>query len=293
MSASVVVGSSGRDTISLVGLRARGRHGVLPEETVLGQEFVVDLHLAVSTAPAATSDDLRLTVDYGSLAAEVVALVEGEPVALIETLAQRVADRALTRARVAAVEVVVHKPQAPVQVPFADVVVRISRSRSERPVVLALGSNLGDRLAHLRAGVAGLAQTGLEIVAVSDVIETAPVGGPDQGAYLNAVALVRTGWPLPEVLAAAHRVEASEQRTREVRWGARTLDIDVIAAGTESLEAPDITVPHPRAHQRSFVLLPWLQLEPEAVLPQGSVADLTAALGDEGILGRQPFPVQP
>ncbi|MEV8636153.1 dihydroneopterin aldolase [Streptosporangium sp. NPDC051023] len=118
------------DRISVRGLRARGRHGVLPAERELGQEFVVDVTLFVDTAPAAADDDLAKTVDYGQLAQDLVKVVEGEPVDLIETLAQRLADVCLSRERVLSAEVSVHKPAAPIPLPFDDVVVTIIRSRS-------------------------------------------------------------------------------------------------------------------------------------------------------------------
>lgn len=118
------------DRVALRGLRGFGRHGVLPEEQVLGQPFLVDVDLGLDTRPAARSDDVADTVDYGELAGRVVALVEGEPVKLIETLADRIATECLARPHVQQVEVTVHKPAAPVTVPFDDVSVTITRSRS-------------------------------------------------------------------------------------------------------------------------------------------------------------------
>ncbi|MEU7003292.1 dihydroneopterin aldolase [Nonomuraea sp. NPDC046570] len=117
------------DRIALTGLRARGRHGVLPAERELGQEFVVDATLFLDTAPAAAGDDLTKTVHYGELAQALVAVVEGEPVDLIETLAQRLADVCLASELVQAAEVSVHKPAAPIPLPFDDVVVTILRRR--------------------------------------------------------------------------------------------------------------------------------------------------------------------
>ncbi|MEV1166927.1 dihydroneopterin aldolase [Nonomuraea sp. NPDC049784] len=117
------------DRIALKGLRARGRHGVLAAERELGQEFVIDATLFLDTAPAAAGDDLTKTVHYGELAEALVKVVEGEPVALIETLAQRLADVCLADALVSKVEVSVHKPAAPIPLPFDDVVVTIERSR--------------------------------------------------------------------------------------------------------------------------------------------------------------------
>ncbi|WP_460460295.1 dihydroneopterin aldolase [Angustibacter peucedani] len=118
------------DRVALQGLRARGRHGVLGHEKALGQVFVVDVVLHLDTRPAAADDDLTRTVHYGELAEQVVAVVAGEPVELVETLAQRVADVALAYELVEAVDVTVHKPSAPVEVPFDDVVVAVRRWRS-------------------------------------------------------------------------------------------------------------------------------------------------------------------
>jgi dihydroneopterin aldolase len=126
-----VTDANGRplDQVALRGLRVRGRHGVLDAERELGQTFVVDVVLHLDTRAAAADDDLTGTVHYGVLAEHVADVVAGEPVALVETLAQRVADVALVSDLVVAVDVTIHKPQAPVTVPFDDVEVRIRRWR--------------------------------------------------------------------------------------------------------------------------------------------------------------------
>lgn len=118
------------DRVALRGLRGYGRHGVLPSERANGQPFLIDVELGLDTRRAAKSDDLTDTVDYAGLADRVVALVEGEPVNLIETLAERIAEMCLEPAGVEQVQVTVHKPEAPVTVAFEDVSVTIMRSRS-------------------------------------------------------------------------------------------------------------------------------------------------------------------
>ncbi|MCM2427757.1 MULTISPECIES: dihydroneopterin aldolase [Streptomyces] len=117
------------DRVTLRGLKARGNHGVFPREREEGQTFVVDLVLGLDTAPAAAGDDLTKTVHYGVVAEEVVDVVKGEPVDLIETLAQRIADQCLKHEAVQEVEVTVHKPDAPITVPFDDVTITITRRR--------------------------------------------------------------------------------------------------------------------------------------------------------------------
>jgi dihydroneopterin aldolase len=118
-----------RDSIVLRGLRGYGRHGVLPGEREIGQPFVVDLALAVDVRAAGQSDDLADTADYASIATAVLAVVQGEPVALLERLAQKIADTVLQHEHVQAVDVTVHKPSAPVPVPFDDIAVTIRRTR--------------------------------------------------------------------------------------------------------------------------------------------------------------------
>lgn len=127
-----VLDENGRplDRVALRGLRVRGRHGVLAAEKDLGQWFVVDLVLHLDTRSAAAADDLAMTVDYGTLAERVAGIVAGEAFDLIETLANRIAEDALTESAVTAVDVSVHKPEAPVTVPFDDVVVTVRRWRS-------------------------------------------------------------------------------------------------------------------------------------------------------------------
>jgi 2-amino-4-hydroxy-6-hydroxymethyldihydropteridine diphosphokinase len=152
-------------------------------------------------------------------------------------------------------------------------------------VVLALGSNLGDRLANLQGAVDALGVApGLDDVAVSPVYETAPVGGPPQPDYLNAVLVAATSLPPRAVLDLGRAAEAARGRVRGPRWGPRTVDIDVIVYGSEISDDPDLTLPHPRAHERAFVLAPWHDVDPGAVIPgQGRVADLLAALPAGGL----------
>lgn len=119
-----------RDRIAIVGLQSFGHHGVLAHERAFGQRFVVDVHLAVDLAPAASSDDLTDTIDYGALSADIDAIVAGDPVDLIETLAGRIADRCLQDPRVHDVEVTVHKPSAPLPVVAAEVAVTVHRVRT-------------------------------------------------------------------------------------------------------------------------------------------------------------------
>jgi 7,8-dihydroneopterin aldolase/epimerase/oxygenase len=126
---TIMAAADSSDRISLVGLRAFGRHGVLPEERADGQEFVIDAVLWLDLRPAAAADDLALTVSYADLAHQLTAIVSGEPADLIETLAERLVAACLADERVGAAEVTVHKPGAPIGLPFGDVTVTVRRSR--------------------------------------------------------------------------------------------------------------------------------------------------------------------
>jgi 2-amino-4-hydroxy-6-hydroxymethyldihydropteridine diphosphokinase len=158
-----------------------------------------------------------------------------------------------------------------------------------RAVVLALGSNLGDRMDNLQRGIDVLDGAGITVAAISGVFETTPVGGPDQAAdYLNAVLLARSSLPAREILARCAAAEQAAGRVRTIRWGPRTLDVDIITCGEERSADPDLTLPHPRAHERAFVLAPWLDVQPAAVLPGwGPVADLLAGTSMAGIWRRE------
>ncbi len=266
------------DEIRLVGLRAVGHHGVFPEEKRDGQEFIVDVVLHTDLRAAGTRDDLSETIHYGEVAEDVVARIIGPSYDLIEALAERIAEDALARDRVEAVEVTVHKPSAPIPHHFSDVLVHVRRER-DVPVVIALGANLGDPVRTLTAAVRDLCELpGLTPDAVSPLVETDPVGGPDQPVYLNAVLLARTSLAPGRLLAALHTVEARHGRVRDIRWGARTLDLDLVQYGTPGSvtevlgDEPQLRLPHPRAHERAFVLRPWHAVDPAAVLRLPSAA---------------------
>ncbi len=163
-----------------------------------------------------------------------------------------------------------------------------------RPVraVLALGTNLGDRAGTLQAAVGDLAGLdGVRVLAVSGVVETDPVGDPDQPDYLNAVLVVETTLSARGLLAGCQTVEAGHGRVRTVRWGPRTLDVDVVDYGGVTARAADLELPHPRAARRAFVVVPWLDADPAATLPTAAgpvrVVDLLRDL-DAGGVRRRP-----
>ena len=151
--------------------------------------------------------------------------------------------------------------------------------------VLSVGANLGDRLGTLQGCVQAIAELpDTDVLAISPVYQTAPVGGPPQPDYLNAVLLIQTGLPPRGLLDAIGGIEARFGRVRAERFGPRTLDIDVISYAGQVSDDPELTLPHPRAHERAFVLAPWHDIDPAAELPgHGPVGQLLAGLDQAGV----------
>ncbi|MFG1809975.1 2-amino-4-hydroxy-6-hydroxymethyldihydropteridine diphosphokinase [Streptomyces sp. NPDC049040] len=165
-----------------------------------------------------------------------------------------------------------------------------STLHNPRTAVIALGGNLGNRLETLQGAVDALEDTpGVRVKAVSPVYETEPWGVDpgSQPGYFNAVVLIRTTLPPVALLERAHAIEEAFLRVRTERWGPRTIDVDIIAYQGVVSDDPVLTLPHPRAHERAFVLVPWYDVDPSAVVPgRGPVAELLAAVGRQGVQRR-------
>jgi len=154
---------------------------------------------------------------------------------------------------------------------------------------LGLGANLGDRLANLQRAVDLLAEvSGLRVARSSRVYETEPVGGPEQPEYLNAVVEVETDLAPHDLLEACLSVETRMGRVRAEPWGPRTIDVDVLTYGDETIDEPDLVVPHPRMHERGFVLAPLAELTADPSLP-GELRLASLRLGPSVVLGVRPF----
>lgn len=160
--------------------------------------------------------------------------------------------------------------------------------------VLSVGSNMGDRMDNLQGAVDSLFDArGLRLVGLSPVYETAPVGGPDQDDYLNLIVLADTLLEPVTLLERVKSVEEAFHRVRKVRWGPRTMDIDVVAYGERTSDDPSLMLPHPRAHERAFVLQPWFDIDPDAALPvRGPIRDLLAKVHDQDLRRRDDLPIQ-
>jgi dihydroneopterin aldolase/2-amino-4-hydroxy-6-hydroxymethyldihydropteridine diphosphokinase len=256
------------DRIEIQGLRVVAVVGVLSHEREAAQPLRVDLSLEVDLRDAGRSDELGDTANYGAVAERVASLVREAKDLLLERLAHRVAEEVLAFDRVDAVEVTVTKLRPPIPEDVEATAVQIRRTRADVEVVphsvhrayVALGSNLGDREAFLRYGIAELG----DVVAQSQVFETDPVGGPDgQGAYLNMAVVVETSLDPFAFMRRCQRIEAAAHRQRIVHWGPRTLDVDLLMYDDIRIDSPELVVPHPRYAQRRFVLAPLAEIAPE------------------------------
>ena len=344
--------SSRRVIIALKGLGALANHGVYDFERDRNQRFSADIVMWVETAGAA--DDIAATVSYADIADEAMAVLTGTAVDLIETLAETIASRVMSHEGVVGTEVTVHKPDAPIDHPFADVSVTVRAGQTDamplslslkgiyeaedgsvltgeieayghaqapspaeqeqsgalptrrdvqaahaapvhdarrpehlrsRRVVLAIGGNLGDVPVTLMHTVEALSyMEGFQIDDVSPIMRTKPVLAPGQAPqpdYWNAVVVGSAIATPDELFAQTSRIERELGRERHERWGARTVDIDIIQIEGLASSDPVLTLPHPRAKERAFVLAPWLLCEPDAVLEGvGRVSDLLADTPD-------------
>lgn len=171
----------------------------------------------------------------------------------------------------------------------------MTTSVEKRRTVLSLGSNLGDRLDNLQEAIDALFDApGLDFIALSPVYESKHVGGPEQGDFLNVVIVANSGVAPESLLERVLAIEDAMGRTRTVRWGPRTLDIDIVMIGDVISDDPDLLLPHPRARERAFVLRPWCDVDPEATLPgQGRLTDLLPGVADQELRRRDDLSLQP
>lgn len=256
------------DRILIDDLRVMTVIGALPHERETAQPLRVDLSIGLDLRDAGSSDDLADTVNYGLVSERIAELAHETKHILLERLASDMADLVLGFDRVEEVMVTVTKLRPPIPTAVATTAVCLVRTRAEaqvpplhrHEVIVALGSNLGDRDGYLRHGVRELGK----VIAMSQVFETEPVGGPgDQGAYLNMVVKVETSLDPFAFIRRCQRIEAGALRQRVVRWGPRTLDVDILFFDDFEIDSAELTVPHPRINERRFVLTPLSEIAPE------------------------------
>ena len=273
------------DRVFVTNLCLHGRHGVFPEEARLGQKFYLDIVCDFDSEAALRDDDYRQSVNYATLCEIAEAVSKGGPYKLIETLADRIAAAVLARfAPVSRVVVRVRKPSAPIPYALDDVGVEITRERRTE-VGLSLGSNVGDKAAHIRSAIARIdGEPGVRVTKVSRLYRTPPWGKTDQDWFVNAALIAETSLGPQALLARLKSLEMQLGRTPGERWGPREIDIDILYYGDRELRSATLTLPHPEMFGRAFVMIPLAEIAPERVIAGRevkSVADALRAQGDE------------
>lgn len=277
------------DEIHIDDLEVYAHHGVFPEEKEKGQLFYVNLVLYTDTRRAGQQDDLTLSTHYGEVCHLVTKWMQEHTYDLIETVAETVAEQVLLHyPLVRAIDVEIRKPQAPIGLPFGSVSVKIFRGWHD--VYIALGSNMGDREKYLQMGVDAMKdRKDIRLKKVSSWRRTAPYGGVEQEDFLNGVMEIQTLLPPSELLDYLHEIEQRAERKREIRWGPRTLDLDILLYDDLVVESEKLIIPHVDMQNRDFVLgpmseiAPWMRHPVLGLTMEQLYARLAAGTGPEGI----------
>lgn len=250
------------DQIIIDGLEVFAKHGVLEEENTLGQKFIVNAILELDLHKAGQEDHLELSVNYAEVCSHISSYMQEHTFSLIETVAEQLSVDLLQKySLLKGIELEIRKPWAPVGLPLNYVSIKVKRSWHR--AVLALGSNMGDRQEYLTQGELALdARSDCRILKSSNYIETKPYGVENQPSFLNGAVLIDTLLSPTELLEVLHRIEAGADRKRDLRWGPRTLDLDIIFYDKEIIETEDLIIPHVDMQNRDFVLKPMLEICP-------------------------------
>lgn len=255
------------DQITITGLRVFAHHGVYPEETKNGQDFYVNIRLNTDIGQAGKQDCLDLSTDYGAVCHFVSDFMQKHTFQLIEAVAEQTAKALLLHfPLIYRVQLEICKPDAPIGLPFENVSVTVTRGWER--VYLGIGSNMGDKRRYIEEAIQLLREEpAIRRIRVSSLLETTPYGMTEQDVFLNGVIELETLFTPFELLDFMHEVESAAGRTREIHWGPRTLDLDLIFYGEDKIYTETLTVPHPDMHNRGFVLEPLLELNPHLVHP--------------------------
>lgn len=250
------------DKINIKGLEVFANHGVYPEENKLGQKFVVNATLYVDTRKAGLSDDLDLSVNYGIICHQITEFLTANTYKLIERAAEELSRHLLVQnPLIQEIDIEIEKPGAPIGLPLETVSVKIHRGWHQ--VAIALGSNMGDTRQYLDDAVQSIRNLpDTEVLKVASYIVTEPYGGVEQDDFLNSAMTIRTLYTPWELLDKLHEIEQEAGRERIVRWGPRTLDLDILLYDDLVLDTPDLTIPHIEMHLRDFVLKPLAEIAP-------------------------------
>lgn len=255
------------DKININNLKIFAHHGVLPEEKKNGQFFYVSAVLYTDTYAAGTGDDLTLTVNYDSVSHLINDIMTGNTYDLIETAANVIADAILTSYKtVNEVSITIKKPSAPITLDFEDVSVCVQKKY--HTAYVALGSNLGDSQRYLNDAISSISKNKyMRNASSSSFIKTPPYGYTKQPDFLNACMVFDTLYTPLELLDFLQSLEQTANRVREIHWGPRTLDLDILFYDDITLYTDELKIPHPEIQKRAFVLEPLMELNPYLIHP--------------------------
>lgn len=255
------------DIISIDNLEIYAHHGVFTEENVLGQKFLVSVKLFMDCSKAARLDDIDYSVDYSKICYFIKKLMEEKNYKLIEAVAYNIASGILLQCPlVRKVHVDVKKPWAPIMLPVDTV--SVSTDVMWHKAYLSIGSNIGDREGFLDFAIDELNKDKVtKVIKISEYIETKPYGYIDQNDFMNSALEIETMLSPRELLELAHSIEAAANRKRDIHWGPRTLDIDILFYDDCIIDEEDLTIPHIEISKRDFVLRPLCSIAPYIIHP--------------------------
>lgn len=271
------------DKIRITNLKVFAHHGVYPQETRDGQDFFVNAELYLDTRKAGMDDCLEESVNYGEACRFITQFLTENTYRLIEAAAERLAEAMLcAMPLLSGVKIELCKPHAPIGLPFGNVSVEIERRR--HTAYLSVGSNMGDKEAFIRNGIAELdGVSGVRVEKVSKLILTKPYGGVAQDDFLNGAVEIGTLLTPRELLDALHEIERHAGRERLIRWGPRTLDLDILFYDDLVCGDAELVIPHVDMENRGFVLGPLMELCPNYRHPVSgqTVAQMYARLQEK------------
>lgn len=250
------------DKIIIENLEVFAHHGVLAEEQEKGQTFLINAVLYTDIHRAGLEDNLFYSIDYGQICQFITRWMQENTYQLLEAVAEKMSKAILLKYdRIAAVDLEVRKPQAPIPLPFGCVSVKIHRRW--HTAYLAVGSNMGDKVQYISGAIRALtAHPQIKVMKVSDLIQSKPYGVTDQDNFVNGALEIETLMEPEELLDTIHDIENAAGRARVRRWGPRTLDIDLIFYDKLIFESDNVVIPHPDVQNRDFVLDPLSTLAP-------------------------------
>ena len=250
------------DSIKINNLEVFGHHGVFEEETKLGQKFVVSAELFMELRQAGLSDDLTMSVHYGEVCRAINDFMKEKNYYLIEAVAEDMAKMILLKfERVARVKLEIKKPWAPIGLHLEEVGVSIERGWHD--AYIGLGSNMGDRNDYIDSALMRMEDDDDIIVCeVSELTISKPYGYTDQDDFLNGVAHIKTLYTPSELLRCLNQMETLAGRTRDIKWGPRTLDLDILFYDNMVIDSDNLTIPHADMQNRDFVLKPLNEIAP-------------------------------